>query len=160
VPASCRFLALTLRQWRWRWHISSKRRLTFTGLHGYISHTTEFFVVKPWWFGLFVSVVRNLWAHRRGVRMSGSQGQSWSGLDQTQEFLTKVYQTLQTVISIVDCSPQACGAESCRHRPLDHTSKGKAQEVPTGSVWNQWWGWRSVCMSVTTQVSGKFHSWN
>jgi hypothetical protein len=43
--ASCWFLAwLILRPWRWRRCFPPNHRLTFTGLHGVISHTIELFI--------------------------------------------------------------------------------------------------------------------
>jgi hypothetical protein len=36
---------LILRPWRWRQHVSSKRRLTFNGLHGVISQKMGLFII-------------------------------------------------------------------------------------------------------------------
>jgi hypothetical protein len=45
MPVSRWFLVwFILRFWRWRLHVSSKRRLTFNGVHGVISQKTEVFM--------------------------------------------------------------------------------------------------------------------
>jgi hypothetical protein len=45
LPASRWFLAWRiLRSWRWGRHVSSKRPLTFNGLHGVVSQKIEFFI--------------------------------------------------------------------------------------------------------------------
>jgi hypothetical protein len=36
-------------EWRWRWHVPQQRRLTFNGLQGVISHTTELFTNTAVW---------------------------------------------------------------------------------------------------------------
>jgi hypothetical protein len=38
------FLLWRIRPWRWRWHVPSKRRLTFNELHGVISKNRELFI--------------------------------------------------------------------------------------------------------------------
>jgi hypothetical protein len=45
LPSSCWFVAwFTFRFWRWIWHVPSKRRLTFNGLHGVIPKNIVFLI--------------------------------------------------------------------------------------------------------------------
>jgi hypothetical protein len=39
---------LTLKLWKWMLHVSQKRRLAFSGLHGVISHKTQLFIDETW----------------------------------------------------------------------------------------------------------------